>query len=109
MPTAYRPVAESADAHYPVRLLTGHLRNQWQGMTRTGTLAQLFNHTPEPALSMHPMDLERRGIAIGDLLQVESRRGIVFALAADESLRFGQVFMPMHWGARLLVVRTVSV
>jgi assimilatory nitrate reductase catalytic subunit len=108
MASAYRPVAESADAHYPFRLITGRLRDQWHGMTRTGSVAQLFAHAPEPAIGMHPQDLERRGLAAGDLLRVESRRGHVYALAvADASLRLGQVYLPMHWGARFLGGRDI--
>ncbi|MFN0313866.1 MAG: molybdopterin dinucleotide binding domain-containing protein, partial [Burkholderiales bacterium] len=108
MATPYRPVAESADAHYPFRLITGRLRDQWHGMTRTGTVAQLFAHVPEPAIGVHPQDLERRGLAAGDLLRIESRRGHVHALAvADDSLRLGQVYLPMHWGARFLGGRDI--
>lgn len=99
----YRPVAEAADAHYPFRLITGRLRDQWHGMSRTGTVAKLFQHAPEPVLGVHPQDLERRGLKAGDLLRIESRRGEVHALcAADDTLRPGQVFLPMHWGARYL-------
>ncbi len=106
--TPYRPVAESADAHYPFRLTTGRLRDQWHGMTRTGTVAQLFNHAPEPAIGMHPQDLYRRGLAPGDLLRVDSRRGHVYAIAAaDNDLRPGQVYLPMHWGARFLGGRDI--
>ncbi len=106
--TPYRPVAEAVDAHYPFRLTTGRLRDQWHGMTRTGTVAQLFNHAPEPAIGMHPQDLDRRGFAAGDLLRLESRRGNVYVMAAaDDSLRLGQVYLPMHWGARFLGGRDI--
>ena len=101
--TAYKPVAEAADARYPMRLTTGRLRDQWHGMTRTGSVAQLFGHAPEPVIGMNPQDLVRRGLVAGELLHVESRRGALYVLAqADESLRAGQVFLPMHWGARFL-------
>src|SRR5207249_3592200 len=51
--TPYRPVAEKPDARRPYRLNTGRLRDQWHGMSRTGTVAQLFQHTDEPRLQMH--------------------------------------------------------
>jgi assimilatory nitrate reductase catalytic subunit len=38
-PDGYRPVAEPVDARYPLRLTTGRLRDQWHGMSRTGTVA----------------------------------------------------------------------
>ena len=45
----YAPVAERVDARYPLRLNTGRLRDQWHGMSRTGTVAQLFAHTARAA------------------------------------------------------------
>src|SRR5690606_11516103 len=35
-PTAYQPVAEPVSARFPLRLLTGRLRDQWHGMSRSG-------------------------------------------------------------------------
>ena len=32
----------SCAAHYPISSTTGRLRDQWHGMSRTGTLARLF-------------------------------------------------------------------
>jgi assimilatory nitrate reductase catalytic subunit len=101
--TLYKPVAEAADARYPFRLTTGRLRDQWHGMSRTGTLAQLFGHVAEPAVVMHPSDLTRRGLHAGDLVEVASRRGKLFvATAAGDYVRPGQAFLPMHWGSRFL-------
>ena len=101
--TRHKPVAEAADARYPFRLNTGRLRDQWHAMSRTGTVAQLFGHVPEPVISLHPSDLARRGIADGDLLEVSSRRGtLVIAAKAGDDVRPGQAFIPMHWGGRFL-------
>ena len=101
--TLYKPVAEAADARYPFRLNTGRLRDQWHGMSRTGTVAQLFGHVPEPSIALHPTDLARRGLKSGDLVEVNSRRGklLIHATAADD-VRPGQAFIPMHWGSRYL-------
>ncbi|HWS76706.1 MAG TPA: molybdopterin-dependent oxidoreductase, partial [Quisquiliibacterium sp.] len=38
----WRPLAEPTDARHPFTLITGRLRDQWHGMTRTGTLGRLF-------------------------------------------------------------------
>ena len=99
----YQPVAEKIDARYPLRLTTGRLRDHWHGMSRTGTVARLFGHAPEPRLGVSADDLARRGIADGDLVKIESRRGAVYVQAqADESVRSGQVYLPMHWGKHFL-------
>jgi assimilatory nitrate reductase catalytic subunit len=103
VPTPYRPVAEDADESYPLRLTTGRLRDQWHTMSRTGTIASLFAHEPEPRLTMHPQDLSRLGLTESDLVKVSSRRGHLYLKpAADPDLRPGMAFAPMHWGARFL-------
>jgi assimilatory nitrate reductase catalytic subunit len=97
----YRPVAEEVDERYPLRLTTGRLRDQWHTMSRTGTIARLFAHEPEPRLMVHPEDLG--GLNEGELAKLSSRRGHVFLpVAADTDLPRGVVFMPMHWGERFL-------
>ncbi|MBC7503113.1 MAG: molybdopterin-dependent oxidoreductase [Herminiimonas sp.] len=97
--TPYKPVAEPADARYPFRLTTGRLRDQWHGMSRTGTVGQLFSHAPEPSVVLALSDMERRLIVEGDLVHVTSRRGtqILPAVAGDD-MRAGQAFIAMHWG-----------
>ncbi|MBX3652413.1 MAG: molybdopterin-dependent oxidoreductase [Burkholderiales bacterium] len=99
----YRPVAEMTDARFPVRLNTGRLRDQWHGMTRSGRVARLWAHAPEPAVALNPDDLARRGLRSGDLLRLESRRGALHVIAAaDAGIAPGQAFLPMHWGSRYL-------
>jgi assimilatory nitrate reductase catalytic subunit len=99
----YLPVAENVDARYPLRLNTGRLRDQWHGMTRSGRVAKLWSHAPEPAIMLNPADLARRGIVSGELVTVDSRRGMLTLIAeADSSMAPGQAFLPMHWGSRYL-------
>ncbi len=98
-----RLTAESPDARHPFRLLTGRLRDQWHGMSRTGRIPRLYSHEPEPRIQVHPSDLHRRGWHEGQLMRVKSRRGeIVLPVAASEEVRPGQVFVAMHWGRRSL-------
>jgi assimilatory nitrate reductase catalytic subunit len=52
-------VAEPISARYPLRLLTGRLRDQWHGISRSGRVPGLFAHAPEPELTMHPDDATR--------------------------------------------------
>jgi assimilatory nitrate reductase catalytic subunit len=100
---AYRPVAEPADARFPLRLTTGRLRDQWHGMSRTGKVARLFSHVEEPVLSMNERDMGRRGLRNDDLVRVKSRRGeLVLKVRASDEVSPGQLFLPMHWGAASL-------
>jgi assimilatory nitrate reductase catalytic subunit len=101
--TPYLPVAEPADARFPFRLMTGRLRDQWHGMSRTGMVAQLYAHAPEPSIAMADADMARRLLRNGDLVHVTSRRGsqILPAVGSDE-MRSGQAFIGMHWGEEYL-------
>jgi len=106
----YRPVAEPADARYPLHLNTGRLRDQWHGMSRTGLVARLYAHVEEPLLSMSRSDMERRQLKDGDLVRVKSRRGsLVIKVQTSDELRGGQTFIPMHWGGRFMAGLGVNV
>jgi assimilatory nitrate reductase catalytic subunit len=101
--TEYSPPAESPDADYPIRLTTGRLRDQWHTMTRTGLVARLFSHSPEPEILLHRDTLQDFGLADGDLARVTSRRGsIVLKARASSDMRPGDGFVAMHWGARFM-------
>jgi assimilatory nitrate reductase catalytic subunit len=97
------PLAEPREARYPVSLTTGRLRDQWHGMTRTGTLGRLFGHVAEPSVQIHPGDLQRHGWSPGTLVHVTSKRGSVLVpVEASESVARNQAFMAMHWGSEYL-------
>ena len=99
----YRAAKEQRDARFLLTLITGRLRDQWHGMSRTGTAAQLFGHVNEALLSLHPDELRRHRFKEGDLVSLKSRRGsVIVAVGSDDSVRPGQAFLPMHWGDRFL-------
>ena len=101
--TAYQPVAESRDERYPFSLTTSRLRDQWHGMSRTGTLGRLFGHVPEPAVQLHPQDMARHQWRDGELVSVQSRRGaIVLPVQASTDIGISQACIAMHWGSEFL-------
>lgn len=101
--TAYRPVAEPTSARFPLRLVTGRLRDQWHGMTRTGRVPALFTNSPEPSLRMSPQDAARRSLAAGDLVRIASKRGeLVLPLELSDEVASGTVFAAMHWSGQFL-------
>jgi assimilatory nitrate reductase catalytic subunit len=101
--TVYQPVAEPREARLPLSLTTGRLRDQWHGMSRTGTLGRLFGHVAEPAIEMNAKDMERRQLVNGDLVHVTGKRGsIVVPVQSSATLAPNQTFMAMHWGEEFL-------
>jgi assimilatory nitrate reductase catalytic subunit len=105
----WEPVAEERVSQYPFSLTTGRLRDQWHGMTRTGTAGRLFAHTPEPCVQLHPQDLQRLGLQDGELAQVRSKRGsLVLPVQASAQIAPLQAFIAMHWGPEVLSGRNAQ-
>ncbi len=101
--TRHEKLAEPRDARYPFSLNTGRLRDQWHGMSRTGTVARLFGHVAEPAIDMHAQDMARLQLAEGDLVHVTSRRGsLVLPARTSAQVAPAQSFIAMHWGEEYL-------
>jgi len=99
----YRATAERTDARYPIGLLTGRLRDQWHGMSRTGTLARSFSHAPEACIEISTSDAHRLDLSEGELVYVTSRRGVqVLPVQISKALRSSQAFIAMHWGGEFV-------
>jgi assimilatory nitrate reductase catalytic subunit len=99
----YKPVAEPRESRYPFSLTTGRLRDQWHGMSRTGSLGRLFGHVPEPVVQMNPQDMNRRFLKEGELVHVTSKRGsILLPVQASAEVGLTQAFIAMHWGSEYL-------
>ena len=101
--TVYKATVEKTDARHPLHLNTGRLRDHWHGMSRTGTVPQLFNHVEEPVISMNGNDMQRRSIKAGDLVKVSNKRGsLVLRAQPSEEMLPAQTFIPMHWGRQYM-------
>ena len=96
VPTPWRGLP--ARGSRPLMLNTGRIRDQWHTMTRTGLVPSLMAHTPEPVLTIHPLDAAAAGIAENGLVRLATDEGEV-VLRADlrHTVRRGEVFAPMHW------------
>lgn len=99
----YRPPAERVDPRYPLALTTTRLRDQWHGMSRSGSVPGLFAHEPAPALRLNPATAARRRLRDGELLRLRTARGeALLPLRVDERVAPGQAELPMHWGSEFL-------
>ena len=95
--------AEAPDAEFPLRLTTGRLRDQWHSMTRTGRVARLCSHSPEPEIALHPLDAAGLDLEDGALARISSRRGqAVMKVRVAPEMRRGDAFVAMHWGASFM-------
>jgi assimilatory nitrate reductase catalytic subunit len=95
--------AETPTGALPMRLLTGRVRDQWHGRSRTGGVAQLMNHAGEPRVELAPGDMRSRSLKDGELARIEGLRGSLLLPAyASEQLQSGQCFVAMHWGRSML-------
>ncbi len=99
----YKGTADKTDARHPLHLLTGRLRDQWHSMSRTGNVAQLFNHAEEPVINFSADDMMRRSIKNGDIVKVSNKRGsLVLPAQASDEVQPAQTFIAMHWGSQFM-------
>ncbi|MEZ0541222.1 molybdopterin-dependent oxidoreductase [Fibrella arboris] len=91
--------SEPTSPDFPLVLTTGRIRDQWHTMTKTGRVARLNQHSPQPFLQLHPADAADRGISDGQLVSINNRRGNVrVKVQLTDDVRPGLCFLPMHWG-----------
>ncbi|MFT7775469.1 molybdopterin-dependent oxidoreductase [Roseateles sp.] len=95
----YQATAEVASPKRPFALTTGRLRDQWHGMSRSGSVPRLFAHEGRPLVRVNPSDAARRKLAEGELVHVRSKRGeVVLPLKLDENVPLAGADIAMHWG-----------
>ncbi len=95
-----RPMAEPADADYPLILLTGRGSSaQWHTGSRTNKSAILRKLAPTAVyLEINPVDAARLAIKDGTPVNIRSRRATISATAfVTQVVQPGQVFLPMHF------------
>jgi len=68
---------ESPDADYPMWLCTGRVVEHWHTGTLTMRIPQLQRAMPQAYCELHRDDARRLGVADGELVVIESRRGRV--------------------------------
>ena len=97
-PVRHRPAAEEPDEEFPLYLTTGRILAQYQSGSQTRRIAELEGMAPEPLAEIHPATAERYGVADGDVLTLETRRGAArFRARLSPGIRPDTVFAPFHW------------
>jgi formate dehydrogenase major subunit len=95
VPADIIPANERPDREFPFVLITGRQLEHWHTGAMTRRAGVLDAIEPEPTVSMHPLDLDAIGAKLGDVITVESRRGIISLYARpDDGTPRGAVFIP---------------
>jgi anaerobic selenocysteine-containing dehydrogenase len=94
----YLPPYEEPDEHYPLWYTTGRVIYHWHTRTKTARAPALNAAAPDAFVQISDQDAQRYGIADGDMVEVESRRGKVQAPARVGDIEPGHVFVPFHYG-----------
>jgi len=94
VPAEYIHADELPDREYPLVFVTGRQLEHWHTGSMTRHATRLNAIEPDPVVEIHPQQLEKMGMAPGDVITVESRRGRITAYArADIGIPAGAVFM----------------
>jgi formate dehydrogenase major subunit/formate dehydrogenase alpha subunit len=94
------PPWEEPDEEYPFLLTTGRTLYHYNAATQTARSDGLVDKQESNFIEIAPADARDLGVSDGMLVQVESRRGQVDALAVvTDRLSPGVMWMPMHFSA----------
>jgi formate dehydrogenase major subunit len=109
VPAPFQPAKELPNDEYPFVLNTGRLLEHWHTGTMTRRTRALHAIQPTPMVEVNPKDLATMGIADGELVVVESRRGAI-TLTAESSHRVipGTVFIPFHFREAAANILTID-
>ena len=95
VPTDITPPDELPDDAYPMVLSTGRMLEHWHTGAMTRRASRLDELEPEAVASLNRRELERLGIAPGDMVKVTTRRGeITLKARQDRDVPEGMVFIP---------------
>ena len=83
---------------YPLWLTTGRIVYHFHTRTKTGRSKELQAAAPDGFVQISEQDAAKYGIADGDMVEVESRRGKVSEPARIGGIEPGIIFIPFHYG-----------
>jgi assimilatory nitrate reductase catalytic subunit len=106
----YEPPAEDVDADYPIILTTGRVVSMFLSGNQTRRIGPLVDQYPEPLMELHPILARQQGLADGDWVTIESRRGsLTIRCQVVTTIRPDVVFVPYHWpGPKSINLTTIA-
>ena len=98
VPADIVPPAEEPDSEFPMVLTTGRQLEHWHTGAMTRRASMLDAIEPEATASLAPADLRALGLAPGDRVRIETRRGAIELTARmDGAVPAGLVFAPFAY------------
>jgi len=97
-PVEYVPQSEQTDDDYPLMLNSGRLLYHYHTSTMSRRTKVLRDFINESFVMIHPGDAEKYGLADGNRVMIESRRGeLKTKVRITGEVLEGEVFMPWHF------------
>lgn len=94
----FKEPAELPDEDYPLILTTGRIMFHFHTGTMTRRTEILNREVPTGYVEVNPVDAEKLGVADGELVLVQSRRGEISIKALiTERVPQGVIFIPFHF------------
>jgi formate dehydrogenase major subunit len=94
--TVHEPPVDELTEEFPLRLTTGRRLDSYNTGVQTSGYSSPMRR--RETIDVSPEDLERLGVAEGDVVRVSSRRGALeVPVRVDRGLRPGLVFMTLHF------------
>lgn len=91
----YKGAAEEPDAEYPLYLTSMRVIDHWHSATMTGKVPELQKANPDAFVEINPADAQKYGIAHGDKVLLETRRGSMELPArVSDVCRVGLIAVP---------------
>jgi Uncharacterized anaerobic dehydrogenase len=96
----HQPPKETPDEEYPLILTTARVEEHYNTGTMSRRSPTLNRQVPENYVDVHPADADRYGIADGDMVRLQSRRGEIEVKAqVTEATKEGVVWTTPHFAA----------
>ncbi len=96
----HQPPKETPDEEYPLILTTARVEEHYNTGTMSRRSPTLNRQVPENYVDVHPADADRYGIADGDMVRLQSRRGeIELKAQVTEATKEGVVWTTPHFPA----------
>ncbi len=89
---------EKPDGEFPFNLNTGRVQEHYHTGTKTRKVPELNDLVPGAYVELNPKDADKLGVAYGDMVEIESRRGKITAkVVITAMIAPGACFVPMHF------------